>query len=339
MNLSENENSSLEQRLKATREEALKQIAGGLIQGAVFATGEEGPVVAVGKQCVTPHEKSMTENSRFDIASVGKVFTAACCALLISDGKLDPDAPFTKYLPEHILGKKCGITVRDLAMHVSGFDNGKPYASSDVEIFHRELFSKMPVRPPREDFEYSCYNFILLGKIAERVSGKNLEELAGERIWSQLGMNRTQWTSPGDGADEVEHWFPNRPAGQHNDDVCYNCPFPIGSGSCFSTAGDMLLFAHDILERKCFPKQYYDLITTCRFEKNGTRRSFGWDMSVDHRPWNLSDKTIFHSGWTGQSICVDPEKGFAAVVLTSRTGDWDEAYAGRVRIIEKLAGT
>jgi CubicO group peptidase (beta-lactamase class C family) len=90
MNLSKNENSSLEQRLQAAREEALKQIDTGLIQCAVFATGEKGPVVAVGKQCVKPHEKPITENSRFDIASVGKVFTAACCALLISDGKLDP---------------------------------------------------------------------------------------------------------------------------------------------------------------------------------------------------------------------------------------------------------
>ena len=281
----------------------------------------------------------MTVHSRFDIASVGKVFTAACCALLAADGELEPDAPFTRYLPEHVLGKSCNITVRDLAMHAGGFDNSKPYDSDDVEIFNRELFGKRPVRPRLEAFEYACSNFILLGKIAERISGTDLDTLARERIWKPLGMDRTQWLPPGDGDDEVEHWFPNRPAGRHNDGTCYLCPFPLGSGSCFSTARDLLLFARDILERGRFPGAYYDLITSCRFAKNGIRRSFGWDMTDSLRPRGLSAGTIFHSGWTGQTLCIDPATKFAAVVLTSRTGDHEEARAGRKRIIEALYGT
>ena len=332
-----NEDTSMDRRFENAKGEALKQIENGLIQGAVF-TVNGGPVIPLGKQCVKPVERAMTENSRFDIASVGKVFTAACCALLAADGKLDPDAPFTEYLPEHALGRQCDITVRDLAMHTGGFDNSKPYDSEDVDVFHRELFNKLPVRPRLEAFEYACSNFILLGKIAERISGMNLDALAGKLVWGPLGMSRTQWIPPGKGPDEVEHWFPNRPPGQHNDSVCRNVPFPIGSGSCFSTAGDMLRFACDILDRRCFPGEYYELMTTCGFEKNGARRSFGWDMSAEHRPRNFSDRTIYHSGWTGQSVCIDPVQGFAAVVLTSRTGDWEKAYAGRIRIIEELHG-
>ena len=149
-------------------------------------------------------------------------------------------------------------------------------------------------------------------------------------------MKRTQWNAPGPGPDEVEHWHPNRPAGEHNDPVCFNCGFPIGSGSCFSTAADMLLFLEDILERKHFPQKYYDLILTCGYDKNGNRRSFGWDMRESRRPRNLSEKTICHTGWTGQTICADPENHFGAVVLSSRTGGHDEAIRGRNLIIEKL---
>ena len=87
-----------------------------------------------------------------------------------------------------------------------------------------------------------------------------------------------------------------------------------------------------------FPAVYYDLITQCAYEKNGARRSFGWDMCEEHRPRNFTDKAIFHSGWTGQSIIVDPAAGRGGVVLTSRMGDWNLAYAGRVRIMEKLYG-
>ena len=315
--------------------EAQKQIDSGLIQGIVFADTRNKKIEALGKQCIHPAEKMMTPDSRFDMASTGKVFTAGCCALLIDQGELDPDQPFVHYLPEY-WDHGSDITIRDLAMHVSGFDNSKPYDSADPEVFWRELFNKRPVRPRLQAFEYACSNLILLGRIAEKISGMDLETLARKLIWEPLGMSRTQWNAPGPGPDEVEHWNPNRPAGEHNDPVCFNCGFPIGSGSCFSTAADMLLFLEDILERKHFPARYYDLILTCGYDQNGGRRSFGWDMRAKNRPRNLSEKTIYHTGFTGQTICADPENHFGAVVLSSRTGGHDEAIRGRARIIEKL---
>lgn len=94
----------------------------------------------------------------------------------------------------------------------------------------------------------------------------------------------------------------------------------------------------DLLERKHFPQAYYDLIFTCGYERHGARRSFGWDMSDAKRARGLSRQTIFHSGFTGQTICADPANDFGAVVLTSRTGDWQEAYDGRNAIITALQG-
>ena len=324
------------EEVAAVSAEIRRQIDAGVIQGAVVAaTGLPCPA-AFGKQCIHPEERRMTVESRFDLASVGKVFTAGCCALLAAEGKLDPDAPFVRYLPEY-RDRNCDITVRDLAMHVGGFDNSKPYESPDAAVFRRELFSKLPVRPRLAAFEYACSNYILLGMIAERISGTRLETLATERIWKPLGMKHTRWSAPGAGPDEVEHWFPNRPAGEHNDTTCHYSPAPLGNGSCFSTADDMMRFALDLLEQKRFPSVYYELATSCGFDKNGDRRSFGWDMRAIHRPRTLSERTIYHTGWTGQTICVDPGTGFAGVVLTSRTGDHEEAIAGRVRILEALS--
>lgn len=56
---------------------------------------------------------------------------------------------------------------------------------------------------------------------------------------------------------------------------------------------------------------------------------------TEHSRFDIAS-AIFHSGWTGQTICVDPENDFAAIVLTSRTGDWQEGYDGRNRIIEAM---
>ncbi len=327
-------------RVERAKAEALKQIEAGLIQGAVF-TANGFPVIAVGDQCVKPVRRPMTINSRFDMASVGKTFTAACCALLMCDGKLNLDAPFTTYLTEHVLSRtNCAVTVRDLGLHASGFSNKKPYAGirQNMTAFNKKFFANKPVRPRQTKFEYSCFNFIALGKIINTLSGQDLDAFARARLWGPLGMTQTQWHAPGDGENEVEHWFPNRPAGQHNDGVCFDCPEPLGSGSCFSTAGDMMRFLQDILDRATFPKEYYDLLLTPGFEKGGSRRAFGWEMTDKTRPDGLSRATIFHTGWSGQTICVDPDNKFAAVVLTSRTGNHEKARIGRAKIISILFG-
>ena len=331
-----------ERNVRDALSEARNQMEAGLIQGGVFAALGLEPE-AFGLQTVHPEAVPMTAESRFDMASVGKVFTASCCAALAAEGKLDPDAPFTEYLPDHVLGAKCRITVRDLATHSSGFTNDKPYAKDDPEEFYRELMRMKPVRERGEAFEYSCYGFILLGVILNRITGKDLDTLAREIIWGPLGMTRTTWNAPGAGPDEVEHWHPNRPAGMHNDDTCFRADVPLGNGSCFSTCGDMMKFVRDMAERRHFPQAYYDLLTTCCWEGPAVqpggglaRRSFGWDMCELRRPATFSDQAVFHSGFTGQTIAVDPVRGLGAMIMTSRTGDWELANRGRVRLIDIL---
>ena len=322
--------------------EARKQVENGLILGGVFATLEQEPA-AFGLQDINP-KKAMTTDSRFDIASVGKVFTASCCARLIAAGKLDPDAPFTKYLPNHVLGKNCEITVRDLATHTGGFPNARHYGEKNPDDFYRDLMAQKPVRPRGAAFEYSCYGFILLGLILNKITGKDLDTLAKEILWGPLGMTRTTWNAPGPGPHEVRHWFPERPAGEHNDAMCYRAKIPLGSGSVFSTSGDMMKFVRDMVERKHFPAAYYDLLTTCCWEgptlpsnpAKYSRRSFGWDMCDLRRPKTFSKQAIFHSGWTGQTLAIDPAQGFGAMILTSRKGDWEQANQARVKLIDIL---
>ena len=318
---------------KTVLDEIQRQIDSGLIQGAAVRTNRNDETIALGIQAgAIP----MTARSRFDIASTGKVFTAACVALLALDGKIDLDAPFTEYLPDHALGKDCTITVRDLAAHASGFDNDKPYCSADHTEFMRKLYAWMPKDPRRTTCTYSCGNYVLLGKIAEKVSGTDLDSLARKLLWEPLGMTHTTWLAPGAGPHEVQHHHPTREPGVHNDETCYLADVPLGNGSAFSTADDMFLFLNDIIQRNVFPAAYYDLILKPDFNAGGEIRSFGWDMSPDGRPEGLSEQTIHHTGWTGQSLFADPVTGICGAVLTSRTGDWGLAKEGRKRIMELI---
>ena len=322
---------------KIVLDEIQQQISSGLIQGAVVRTNFSEETIAMGIQA---GQIPMSAESRFDIASTGKVFTAACTALLALEGKLDLDAPFTEYLPEHILKGKCDITIRDLASHSSGFDNSKPYAADTPEENMERLNVWTPVNPRRSTFCYSCGNFSLLGKIVERVSGMDLDALSRKLLWEPLNMSKTTWNPPGPGPFEVQHHFPTREPGLHNDDVCYRVDVPMGSGSVFSTAGDMFLFVDDIIKRKTFSGAYYDLIEKAEFFQDGKPcRSFGWDMRTESLPAGLSPRTIHHTGFTGQSIFADPETGICGVVLTSRTGNWLQAKGARSRIMELIIQT
>ena len=334
------------------RAEMRRQIAAGVFAGEVAADADGGPVLAEGAQCFIEKRLPMTERSLCDLASVGKTFTASLMALLVADGKVDPDAPFTKYLPRHVLAKEgCRITVRDLATHSGGFDNDKPWwGERDPKRILEKLYAHRPRRPRGDGFVYACVNFIYLGKIVENLTGLDLDAAARKFLWGPLGMTHTTWNPVKDDGNVVE-FAPKsyagtgpRRIGDHNDFACHLSPVPLGSGSAFSTVGDMRLFAADLLHRRKFPKPYYDLLFGECFAKGGVRRSFGWDMTAEKSSSRMTPATGFsrraicHHGWTGPAVVVDPEAGFAGVFLGNATGGYVESKVGRMKVLALLRG-
>jgi len=325
-------------------------VAKGLFGGIVCASNR-GDLCAEGLRTLTPAGGPMAVGSAFDLASVGKTQTAALCALLVADGRLDPDAPFTEYVTEHVLAKEnCRITVRDLATHSGGFDNAKPYMTPDVKEQFAKLYAKRPVRPRGEKFEYACSNFVYLGLIVEKLTGLDLDAAAKRLLWGPLGMTHTTWNTVVGDPDAVEfsrstYAGPVRKIGEHNDLCAYYAPRPMGNGSCFSTAPDMLKFCEDLLKREKFPQAYYDLQFAPSFDKGGHRRSFGWDMTAAESTFakwtktKFSDAAICHTGWTGPAIVVDPKRDFAGVVLASQTAGKERTMGPRLNLLELMAAS
>ena len=323
----------------AAQAELERQVASGLIAGGVCAVAG-GRTHVAGKMRFDP-PVPMRADALFDLASAAKPFTAGLCALLFAEGRLDPDAPFTTYLPEHVLAKENhGITVRDLATHSGGFDNSKPYIVPDPVEFDRRLYAKRPVRPRGERYEYACSNMIYLGRIVEHVTGMDLESAAVRMLWGPLGMRDTYWHNiPGNvrAVESIQNGHP--PIGFKGDEQARAYSAAMGNGAAFSCVSDMLLFVDDLRTRRTFPKAYYDLLFSCCYEKGGDRRSFGWDMGAERRPVGWSAATLTHGGFTGNTIAVDPENGYAGVVLTNRTGDRLKGYAGHARLLSLMTAS
>ena len=329
---------NLSPKIARAKAEVQLQLDYHLIGGCVFCSTEHPEPVAMGTRLHSPERKEpMPANALFDMMSVTKPIVATAAAQLVAEGKLDPDAPFTKYLPEHVLGSNCDITVRDLATHSGGFDNERAYFGKK-QSFVKDLMEKRPTWKRGERFHYACYNLILIGHILERLEGKRLDAICKARVFDPLGMADTRWwpVAGPDRARTVQIMRNPNFIGTCQDGLCQRYKKPQGNAGVFSTAADMLKFVTDILHRKTFKKEVYDLLFTPTFDNATGRRSWGWDMGPKARPAGWSAASIFHSGFSGQTIAIDPEARFGGVVLTSRTAEHGTGIICRKRVLTIL---
>lgn len=317
----------------------------GSVAGTKFCRGNRRPF---GEKKVEVDEESL-----FEIASVSKLFVASIAALLYCEGRLDIDAPFTKYMPEHILAKTgTDITIRDLATHTSGYDGSWmaqsgiyapkfPFAS-DTEYIDAFL-KALPTAKRGEKYCYACYNFILLGFIVEKILGMDLDWAARKYVWEPLGMRDISWRNCIKEPRTVQ-MFTNGPCwlGTKGDENARGLKRPIGNAGIFTNLRTILVFAKDMLTRHTFPNEYYDLLFTQTATFGRDSRSFGWNMSLDGIPPGWSEKTIFHTGYTGQIIAVDPESGNAGAALTNLIPSDQKlrapAYAARRKMLALICG-
>lgn len=134
----------------------------------------------------------------FEFASVSKQFTSMIILMLQEEGKLSFDDPLDKYLSGLPYP---GITVRHLLTHTSGlpdyqaimdehWDKTKVAGNEDI-LEYLKKYHPPKLFEPGEKYEYSNTGYVLLGSIAEVVSGKDFIALCRERIFKPVGMNAT----------------------------------------------------------------------------------------------------------------------------------------------------
>lgn len=302
----------------------------GLLSGMVLAVGNTRQTLvtrAFGTTALPPDGHFMPADAIFDMASVTKVIaTTSACARCIDRGWLDPDAPANQYLPRLAQLPGQPITVRALATHTSGFDN-KKIDHLPIPDARESLLATPPQWAPGSRFEYSCRNFILLGWIVEQRAGLPLATFCDREIFQPLGMTDTRFgplDSPG------PRVVPTYVApGIISDEQARHLPQPIGNAGLFSCAEDLGRFCRTMLEARrnnrhdLFASASLAWLTRPCSPPGLPQRAFGWDMrtraEIPHRPSSFSPVSFGHSGWTGQSLWIDPILDRYVIVLTNRT--------------------
>lgn len=278
----------------------------------------------------------MPVDAVFDLASVTKaVGTATAVAVCIERGWVASDAAFTNYLPEYAGVLKGPLSVRDLARHLSGFDNSKPYDAENAVTQRILRFS--PIRPAGERYEYSCANLILLGLIVEHATKESLADFCRKNFFEPLGMSRTGWGPLRDpDPRKVVRQGITGTLGVASDPPARHAKHPLGNAGLFSTADDLAVFCRMMLGDGIYSGKRILAVDTVRMlgARPDGRSPVAWVWRVDAKfnPPSLSQSTLSHTGWSGNSIWIDPVSQIYMIVLTNRLGDPKRSEAMRIEL-------
>ncbi|MDX1996165.1 MAG: DUF1343 domain-containing protein [Thermoanaerobaculia bacterium] len=304
--------------------------------GGVVAIGRQGKLVhlrAFGRQTYDADAPPVTAETLYDLASLTKVVTTTTVAMtLVDDGRLDLDKAVQDYLPEFVGPGKEVVTVRHLLTHSSGIDWWAPLYQDTrgAAEFVRKIAAMPLVNPPGSTMKYSDLGLILLGEILERVTGRSLDALARERVFRPLGFADTGFRparelrpriAPTEVVDgQVIH-------GEVHDENARALGGVAAHAGLFGTAPELARFAQMLLwrgvydQRRIVTRETVALFTQRAGVPVDSDRALGWDTrsATGFSAGQLfSARSFGHTGFTGTSLWIDPERDLFVLLLTNR---------------------
>ena len=321
------------ERLAAVDRVVYRGITAGGYPGASVVVGRKGYAVVkrgYGGLSWGSESAAVDEHTIYDIASLTKVVgTTAAVMVLYDEGKLDLDAPVRDYLPAFTGGAKDRVTIRHLLTHRSGLPAGRELwrsASSPAEARRQVIETPLYCRPG-DCYEYSDLGADLLGFVAEAVSGQRMDVFLQERVFGPLGMTDTGFRpstalrgriAPTEVAPP--RGYPLR--GEVHDENAFALGGIAGHAGLFSTAADLSIYAQMLLNGGEYAGVRVIADSTVRqfTARAAGTRALGWDTCNQKGSCGslMGANAFGHTGYTGTSMWLDPERDMFVVLLTNR---------------------
>ncbi|HVG43822.1 MAG TPA: serine hydrolase domain-containing protein, partial [Longimicrobium sp.] len=220
-----------------------------------------------------------TAETRFEMNSMTKMFTAAAILQLAAQDRLRLDAPAARYLPGFPPAKQTA-TVQQLASHTAGLIvQGTTLADGSRDAFVRDV-ARTPVEsPPGERYRYTNGGYSLLAAIVETVSGQTYEEYLRRHAFAPAGMRTALFRNqvpPGD--PRFAHGYVGTPAGLQPGPPNPYVWGTIGAGGVWTTVGDMYRWLVAIEAGRILPDVQRRLLTTP--PSPPSQEAFGWHVGA-----------------------------------------------------------
>jgi len=324
-------------------------VAARAFPGGVLAAGRDGSLAhlrAFGRLSYDEGAAEVGTDTIYDLASLTKVVvTTTLSMILVDEGKLDLDARVHAFFPAFSGPAKERVSVRHLLTHSGGllwwaplYQEVKGKAAYLARIVAMDLAYE-----PGAKSVYSDLGIVLLGEILERVSGTPFAELARRRVLDPLEMKDCLYRPPAALLDRIaptenDPWRGRVVRGEVHDENAAALGGVAPHAGLFGTApglahlAQMLLAGGTFHGRRLVSRATVELFTE-RAGVPGSSRALGWDTPTDERgrrsstpgePGYSSAGSLFsgrsfgHTGFTGTSMWMDPERGLYVILLTNR---------------------
>ena len=308
------------------------EVRRGAFPGAALAVGRKGQVVVergIGTTGWTPEDVPVDpERTVYDLASLTKVVaTTTALMLLVEDGRVELDAPVSRYLPDFWGGGKEAVTMRMLLTHTSGLPAwAELWGRTPEEALGRAVRTPLAAAPGAR-VEYSDIGFVVLYAAAERAAGEPIYRLLDRRVYGPLKMRFTTYQA-GAGCPwcaSTARTQGDAFQGKVHDPIARQLGGIAGNAGLFSTAHDLARFAAMLAnEGELEGVRVLKPETVRLFARRqvGTR-ALGWESPSrgggGAAGLRISPNAYGHTGYTGTSIWIDPDRGTWAVLLANRT--------------------
>jgi CubicO group peptidase (beta-lactamase class C family) len=322
----------LPSRLDSIIETALRE---GAAPGAAIAVGRYGRLVHIkgyGRLDTAAASGRVDENSIYDLASLTKVIATTTSAMILDEeGNLDLDRTVASYLPALNAPDKASITVRMILAHRGGFEAFAPlYRTIKGKEQYLEQINLRPLKSaPGTETVYSDWDMILMQLVIEQITGQTLDQFAAERVFKPLGMTSTGFNPDTSlmsriAPTEIDTARGGLVWGKVHDENAWAMGGVAGHAGLFSTVHDLSIFATMLLNggeyngvRIVKPAT---LVRWTAPQGRESSRTLGWDSPSKNSSAGryFSPRSFGHTGFTGTSMWMDPERGIFLILLTNR---------------------
>ncbi len=325
-----------------------------VVQRGIDAGGYPGASVVVGRKGYSVLSRGFgaldwsgrtrvtSQESIYDLASLTKVVATTTAIMVLYDaGKVDIDAPVSRYLPDFSGGLRDQVTVRHLLTHRAGLPAGRElWRIAKTPADARAAVLASPIQcAPGNCYEYSDLGADLLGFVAEAASGQTLDAFLERSVFAKLGMTDTHFrpdpmSSVRIAPTEIAppRGYPLR--GEVHDENAYALGGVAGHAGLFSTAEDLSVFAQMLLDGGVYNgvRVVSDSAVALFTTRAAGHRALGWDTCDGGAGCGqyMSERAFGHTGFTGTSLWIDPDRQMFVILLTNRV------HAARARRPSKV---
>lgn len=283
-----------------------------------------------------------TVATKFRLASISKQFTAMVILQLVEEGKIDLEAPLTRYLPSYRKDTGDRVTIHHLLNHTSGI----PSMTSQPGFMQNEVRDPIGVEEmvrvhcsgdlefePGMRFRYNNSGYYLLGAIIEVVTGETYEAAVRSRIFDPLGMAASGYDHNEQVLERRASGYQRLPGGGYVNAAYIHMSVPYAAGSLYSTVDDLFKWDRGLRENSLLDAE----LKAKMFSPGTARYGYGWFIEeAPVLPERRSTTVVTHGGGIfgfGTRIrrYVDVES--MIVVLDNTGGDGMDGVVGGLQSI------